>query len=47
MNEKIINLKLKKYGNYFITSKGVIFNLERGFKVFIPKKVIKKIEGMV
>lgn len=47
MEEKEITLKLKKYGNYHITKKGVYFHLERRFRIFIPKRIIKRIEGMI
>lgn len=42
-----INLKLKEYGTYIITKKGVFFYTEHGFKIFVPKKVINRIEGML
>jgi len=44
---KNINLKLKKYGCYMIGKTGITFYTDRGFSVFVPKKIIKKLEGMI
>jgi hypothetical protein len=45
--EKEITLRLKSYGCYSITSRGVFFYTEHGFRIFVPKEIIKKLEGML
>lgn len=45
MKEKA--LKLKRWGCYEITRKGVWFHTENGFKVFVPKKIMDSLNGMV
>lgn len=44
---KPINLKLKSWGCYSISKMGVTFYMENGFKLFVPKKIMLKLEGMV
>jgi len=44
---KPIPLALKKWGSYEITKTGVRFFTKLGFSVFVPKSIIKRLEGMV
>jgi len=44
---KLLNLKLKKWGCYSISKAGVTFYTDNGFKLFVPKNIIKRLEGMV
>jgi len=43
----IIPLPLKQWGCYSIGRTGVTFYTKLGFSVFVPKKIIKNIEGMI
>ena len=40
---KDIHLKLKSYGCYMITNQGCHFYTERGFTIFIPNEIMKKV----
>ena len=43
MKTEDIVLKLKNYSCYQISKSGVWFYTERGFKVFVPKRILKRI----
>ncbi len=44
---KTIELNLKKWGCYDITKKGIWLYTEHDFKLFVPKSIVKRFEGMV
>ena len=44
---KDIPLKLKSFGCYMANSKGCHFYTEHGFKIFVPKAILKKIKTKV
>ena len=38
-----LNLRLKPYGCYSKTSKGVFLHMDHDFRVFVPNKILKKV----
>ena len=42
-----IPITLKKIGCYGISNRGVHFYTKQGFKLFVPKKIMKRLEGMI
>ena len=44
---KTISLTLKSFGCYQISKMGVHFYTKRGFKLFVPKSIMKRLEGMI